>query len=237
MHKEIFAIAKQYGDDCKNCKEICCANMALTINRKEVQQMAKKLDMDKSEFRKKYTVLLNSFFKDGEVKMVSKEAKSQLKGNPRVLKFDEVKPEELPMTEKQKERLKGFSKGKEFNMMVCPFFEKKTQLCKIHDARPSACRVYPFNYAEKNQIDLRKINACELSKNCLKRIIGFLDKIGKNAKYPKKVIDSGEYHNHFYVPALLVYSYVLWECEKLNIPVTSPELKKMKKAIIMDMLK
>ena len=174
MHKELFEIAIKYGDDCSKCKEVCCANMALDISRDELKRMAKTLKINHVDFRKKYTVLFKSMFKHMELKTMSKEAKIQLDRNPRLLKFDEIDPKEINLPEEQLKRLVEWSKdNKDIKILICPFYEKDTHKCKVHKTRPMACYLYPFNYGIGNKVDLRKLNACALSTNCLKRFSKF----------------------------------------------------------------
>ena len=244
MHEEIFAIAKHYGDDCSNCKEVCCANMALDINRDELKKMAKLLKMDHTEFRKKYTVLFRSMFKGSKFETFSKEAKAQLNKNPRLLKFEEVDPKEIDLPKEQLDRLidfkKQFKKGadKDIKILICPFYDKDTHRCKVHKSRPGACYLYPFNYSvEPGQIDFRKVNACILSTNFLKRLLEFMEKMNLPKDVLNETLESKEYMNHFYVPAMLVYTYLIWECDKLGIKLKDENLKKLKVNIISEMIK
>jgi len=239
IHKEIYAIAKHYGDSCKDCKEVCCANMALDITRNEQKRMAKKLEMDILDFRKKYTILFKSMFK-GEMKLYSEEAKRQMQKNPRLLKFIEKSMKESKISDEQKDRLvewakEAKTKEEKITILLCPFYNTETHECTIHEARPEACYLYPFNYGYNKQIDLRKMNACILSTKFLERMKDFLKRMGqdKSVSYLEEVLEKKEYHNHFYVPVQVVYSYILWECEKLKIKVTSPDLVKMRKIIIL----
>ena len=249
MHKEIFAIAKHYGDDCKNCKEVCCANMALDITREEQKRIANELKMDGAEFRKKHTVLFKNMFKGLEMKAMSREAKEQYRKNPRLIKFEEINPKEIkyrilsfmqkakPLKE-QKKRLTEFGKGKDLMILICPFYEKKTSMCTIHNVRPEACYAYPFNYSiEPGQIDFRKVNACLLSTNFLKRLLIFMEKMNLPAEPLKNALDDKEYRNHFPIPILLVYTYIIYECEKLKIPLQDKKLKEIRNEIITGMFK
>lgn len=238
MHKEIFAIAKHYGDDCKNCKEVCCANMALDITREEQKRIANELKMDGAEFRKKHTVLFKNMFKGLEMKAMSREAKEQYRKNPRLIKFEEIKPKEINLPNEQIKRLTEFGKGKDLMILICPFYNKKTHMCTIHKARPEACYMYPFNYSiEPGQIDFRKVNACLLSTNFLKRLLEFMEKMNLPAEPLKNALDDKEYRNHFPIPILLVYTYIIYECEKLKIPLQDKKLKEIRNEIITGMFK
>jgi Fe-S-cluster containining protein len=235
MHKEIYAIAKHYGDDCKNCEEVCCANMALDISREEQKRIAKELKMEGAEFRKKHTVLFRNMFKGLEMKAMSREASEQYNKNPRLLKFEEIDPKETNLSKEQIKRLTEFGKGRDLKILICPFYNRETHMCKIHNARPQACYLYPFNYSiEPGQIDFRKVNACLLSTNFLKRLLEFMNKVNLPAEPLKEALDDKEYRNHFHVPAMLVSTYIISECEKLKIKLEDENLKKLKKRIIME---
>lgn len=239
MHNELFAIAKKIGASCADCKEICCMSMALIIGREDIKPMAKRLRMTPYDFRKKYTVLLcNLFGKDGEGLIAeSKEGKEILKKNLRLLQFKEVPLEEANMTPEQQKRhmenLKSEEKKRkpeEMEVLLCPFFDKEKRRCTIHSVRPKACRDYPFNYSDE-YIDLRRINACEISTAILKRFQKFAQKTEVNTEPADTVLESGEFRNHFYLPPILFFGYIVAECKKLDIPITSPEIKKIENSI------
>ena len=233
MHKELFEIAKHYGDDCSNCKEVCCVNMALDITREETKRISKLLKLDPAEFRKKYTVMFKTMFDGAELKCISNEAKVQFQRNPRLLKFKDKSIDKIDLPEEQINRLLDISKcNKKLRILECPFYNAKDHRCTIHKARPTACYIYPFNYGNDNQVDLRKINACVLSTNCLQRISNFIEKMGRDNSYLETILKSKEYSNHFYIPMIIFYSYMVWECTKLKIPIKSPEIKQTLKGIL-----
>jgi hypothetical protein len=68
MHKELFALAKFFGDSCSNCKERCCTNMMLQTSRDATKQVAKHLNMKPLEFRLKYTIMTSNYLKEMEKK-------------------------------------------------------------------------------------------------------------------------------------------------------------------------
>jgi Fe-S-cluster containining protein len=236
MHKEVFEIAKKYKDDCKNCREVCCANMALDISREEQKSIAKELKMEGAEFRKKHTVLFKNMFKGAKMKAMSREAKEQLKINPRLIKFEEIYPREINLPKEQIERLAEIGKGKDIKILICPFYNKETHMCKIHNARPKACYMYPFNYSiEPGNIDFRKVNACLLSTNFLRRLLKFMDKLNLPAEPLREALDDKEYRNHFHIPTMLVSTYIIYECEKLKIMLEDENLKNLKFQMAVEM--
>jgi len=87
MHKELFAIAEKIEATCDKCEEVCCINMALTVDRNDIKNMADELDMDPYDFRKKYTVLMKNWLKGAEWKGMSPEGKQILKQNPRLVNY------------------------------------------------------------------------------------------------------------------------------------------------------
>jgi len=237
MYEELYAIAKYYKDDCRNCKEVCCSNMALTITEKEIIRIAKKLQLSQDEFRKEYIISFKELFKHSKTEILTKEAKKQIEQNPNLINFNTIPLEKADFLSKsQKERLselsKTFGNGKKLMVSVCPFYDTEKHKCKIYSVRPLACYQYPFNKVNEEIIDLRKINGCILSTNLLKRISVFLDYISLNINSIKKALDQGEYYNHFYLPSGILFAYIIWECEKIKIPLKTPFLVALKKEII-----
>lgn len=236
MQTELFAIAEKLGVTCDTCQEVCCINMALTIDREDVKRMAKELDIPAYDFRKKYTIMMKNWLKDAEWKGMSEEGKRILQQNPRLLKFQNHPIEEVNLQESQRKRLEDMKKeqkkykDREQTIMVCPFYHIDTHRCIVHKARPLSCRDYPFNVSGE-YIDLRKINACKISTKILERFWKFAKQMGiaEKAKPVKDALDSGEYHNHYYLPPILFFTYIVWECTRLNIPIRSPEIKKTEK--------
>ena len=149
MHHELFAIAQKYGDDCKDCREICCANMALKITRDEVKRMAKHLKMESHEFRAKNTVLFKNWLseKGAEWKGTSPESQRDIDRNPRLLRFVDKKIDYSLFTEEQIDRMIGplGCKKEDVEIVMCTFFDEKTHMCKIHPVRPAACFEFPFD--------------------------------------------------------------------------------------------
>jgi Fe-S-cluster containining protein len=242
MYQELFALAKELGATCETCKEICCINMALTIKKEEIQKIANKIGMDMIECRKKYTMLMKTWFKEAgtEWTACSKEGEDILRLNPRLLIFNEISMDKLPLTKEQKDRLndmereqlekikknnkKENKKGKnEQKITVCPFFDGTTRRCKIHEVRPGACREFPINESN-GYIDLRKVNACVISTKLLESIRDTVEELGIKQTYFSEVLKKKEYQNHFYVPIRLFLLWAVKECSKHNIPLTSPDL-------------
>jgi len=217
---EFFEIAKHYGDSCKNCKEVCCSNMALEIRRDDIKRISKFLNITPVEFRKKYTILIRNLMRDGTIH--HPKLQKVYDNNIRLLKFNECIDEFLG--EEQSKRVKLFS-GPETKITICPFFDIKTHRCKIHTVRPMSCITYPFDY-DDDKMDFRKVNACVLSTNFIKRFHEFLVYSGIPSNL-NKVIKGGEYYNHFLLPGNGVAFYLLMECHKLNIPIKSLELKEI----------
>lgn len=94
----------------------------------------------------------------------------------------------------------------------CPFYNKETHRCKIHQVRPSGCRQYPYETLDC-WLDLRKVNACLVSTSFLLRFstlmamakVPFIDEAIDDIN---KTLASKEYHSHYYVHWLLVISYL-----------------------------
>lgn len=231
MHHELFAIAQKYGDDCKECKEICCANMALTITRDEVKRMAKHLKMTPYDFRVKNTVLFKNWLKEkgAEWKASTPEGQRDIDKNPRLLRFVDIKIDQNLFTEEQIDRMFAPSDERKMDerfVTICTFFNTETHKCKVHQARPMACYDFPFNRTDNGNIDIRKVNACIFATNFLIRVHYFLQKMNLPSSLDK-TIQSGDYHNHFYLPEEIVHTYILWECERLHLPIVSPGLKEL----------
>jgi len=223
MHEEIFRIAKFYGDSCQNCKEVCCANMLLTIHRAEIKRMAKHLDMDPEEFKKMHTMLFSQYAKSkgDNFKTCSKYGEQQFNLNPRILLFKEEGVMESCITDEQKQRLFDLipnDKKEKLRILMCPFYDKETHKCKVHNARPGACYEYPFN-PDDGMLDLRKVNACELSTNFLRRLNNFAKEKGMFSPIIENTLMSGEYYNHFPIPMVVALTYIVHECRQHNLPI------------------
>jgi len=204
----LWYLSNYYGDDCTDCKTICCTNQNVYINREEIKTIAKHIKMDVNEFRFKYTLLRKNLIKYVEKKYGEK-----------------VISESLSKIEKQRKEVGGrilsfdFADGKKMRggnkciVSYCSFYNKKTHRCTIYNARPNACRVYPYQRVD-GLLDIRKPNTCSISRGFLKKV-SIVAKI-MNEKYDKKsdeyqfnnaikhdidmVLKSKEYENHFYLP-------------------------------------
>ncbi len=241
MHEELFTIAQHYGDNCSNCKEICCANMILDIDRENIKAMSKYLRMQPVEFRRKYTKLYNNLFKEGEIKSLSAMGKKQAKRNSRVLVFNTHPLDSVELSNDQRTRLidtieemsgeKVGNATEEVGFSLCPFYDEKTHMCTVHSVRPTACQQYPFNIVDKETIDIRKVNICVISTNFLRRFQKFVEKADtpnaqKYAQQVKDDIHNGGYSNHYHLPLPIVLFYIDYECKKLGIR-TSPKFERI----------
>lgn len=231
MHEELFAIARHYEDNCSNCKEICCANMLLDIDRNDIKDMSKHLKIPPIEFRRKYTKMLSNIYKNGKSEIFSAAGKKQADRNPRILMFNMCSIDDIKLSDDQKNRLSEISDdSKEIGFSLCPFYDKKTHMCKVHPVRPGACYTYPFDVIDKKTLDLRKVNACVISTNFLRRFQEFIARVDdpiaqKYVQIIQHKIRMGEYSNHYHIPLPPVFIYIIYECKKLGIRI-SPEFKR-----------
>lgn len=208
--KMLWYLSTYHEDDCADCKVVCCANQLLDINREEIKTIAKHLKMDVSEFRFKHTILIKNFEKyllkkfgeGGQFKVGSDLAKRQMNKGGRILLFDHG-DDKIMIGEN------------ECAASYCPFYNKKTHRCKIHEIRPGACRIYPYEKFDE-WLNLRKVNACLVSTNFLLRFSTLMVKA--KSPYIDEVLDdinkalaSKEYHSRYPLHWLLVIQYLILE--------------------------
>jgi Fe-S-cluster containining protein len=212
-----FVSERFYGVNCTQCKTTCCANQALEIQREEIKNMAKHLKMNPGAFRRKYTKTKEAYMQylmnvaEKEVKKggsdetpqmaVSKRGQDLLQHPGRIVVF-EFSDDKINIG------------GLEGMATYCPFYKKDTHRCAIHEARPQACRDYPFLRVDRDVVEVRKASACVITDRFLERFIEFL----KGVKGPEKFVEdlekalaSKEYFNHLDLPWILVLYYLSYE--------------------------
>jgi len=201
----IFISERYYGDGCSKCSTSCCTDQALEIYKDEVKQMAKHLKMDDQAFRNKYTLVKKNFMKGAKVKEMSKAAEAVFNRPGRFVRFIDVEQTIRP-------------DGKKHVTTVCPFYDKDTHRCKVHEVRPGACVDYPFQVVDKDAMEVRKVTECVITDTFLERFLAFVETLpGENSKdyaeKTRKVLLKKEYINHFYVPWKPVLFYLSHEFE------------------------
>jgi len=210
LYEVLHNLSKHYGDNCSNCKEVCCVNKILKVNLEDIQKMSKLLGITLWEFRKKYTTLLNTFLKEAAQtgkKILSVEKETEEK-NIRILKF--ISTEAV------------FNLGeKKVKASYCPFYARDTHRCTIHDSRPKACRHYPYRLMPDDEtFEVRKVSTCIISDNFLRRFVKVIssfkdvktitDKIEKDLK-------SKQYFDHYPIPKSLVERYIKYEISENKV--------------------
>jgi Fe-S-cluster containining protein len=208
-----FVSERFYNVGCSQCKTMCCANQALEIQKDEQKELAKHLKMKPIEFRKKYTKTKENYLRGmchGEGgKVVSKAGQSMMNAPGRILVFEESEDKiqlDRPITIDGKTHT-------ECGVMYCPFYAKETHRCKVHDARPSACRIYPFLRVNFDTMEVRKATACLITDRFLERFIEMfstseIKSVQTIIKDIKEALATKEYYNHFYLPWHLVLMYL-----------------------------
>ena len=210
--KMLWYLSTYHGNDCADCKVVCCANQFLSVSREEIKIIAEYLKMDVSKFRFKHTLLVKNvdryfskkFGKDIKFKTGSDAAEKQMNEGGRLLLFD-FSDDKIMVGED--ESLASY----------CPFYNKETHRCKIHKVRPNACRIYPYEILDDKWVELRKVNDCLVSTNFLSRFSTLMSKAeisssaGKVIDDINKVLVSKEYHNRFVIHKLLLLQYLVFE--------------------------
>ena len=207
-----FISDRFYGVACSQCKTSCCANQMLEVHTDETKTLAKHLKMKSNEFRNKYTKTKQNYLKDMNAKVMSKNGEDMMKQPGRVLMFVESK-------DKIKLDAPIVVDGKSFTetgVSYCPFYEKETHRCNVHDARPQACRQYPFGRVGREAMEVRKVTKCVITDKFLERFIDFTSNVKNEdvrafAKATKEELAKKEYCNHFYLPFSLVLTYIGYE--------------------------
>jgi Fe-S-cluster containining protein len=102
------------------------------------------------------------------------------------------------------------------SVSYCPFFDRGEHRCKVYEARPMACREYPFQKVNKNQIEVRKASACLITNEFLGRFMAFLatipnDNVTAYLKELTGIVESKQYYNHLHLPWVLVVMYLGYE--------------------------
>lgn len=64
-----------------------------------------------------------------------------------------------------------------------------------------------------------------------------MEKMNLPAEPLKEALDDKEYRNHFHIPLMLVCTFIIYECEKLKIPLQDKKLKELRMEMIKEMMK
>jgi Fe-S-cluster containining protein len=218
-----FVSEKFYGVSCSQCKTNCCANQALEVQTDDLKKLAKHLKMKPIDFRKRYTKTKENYIKsmaggaetgDSKGKMMMSDRMKEVMKQPGRFIMLEMSEDKAPL-DAQITTPDGKT-HKEGDVMYCPFYEKGTHLCKVHEVRPQACKDYPFQKYSDDTIEVRKVTACLITDKFLERFIEFYSTFpNENAKQMvdalRKVQASKKYYNHFNLPWALVIAQLAHE--------------------------
>jgi Fe-S-cluster containining protein len=227
IYEMLHFISGSYGDECSKCKTSCCANQMLEVHSDDLKAMAKHLKMQPSEFRLKYTKTKENYIKDLGGKIMSQRGKDMMMEPGRVIAF--MKSDDMTLLPTP--LFVGGKLHKEAMTTYCPFYEKEAHRCKVHDARPKACRNYPFLRVDSNTLEVRKVTMCVITDRFLERFIEFLSgvdipPIQAYVENTKAELEKKEYFNHFYLPWELVLIYLSYEFAKRGMRGLAVDLMK-----------